>query len=305
MKETMADSPYVVDVTAENFDRIVLKGSNRQPVLVDYWADWCAPCRMLTPILDALADELDGKLLVAKINTEEQRELAARYNIRSLPTVKLFKGGEPVDEFMGALPESEIRAFLDRHLERESDKLLLKAETLLAQGETKQAVDLLEQALSTDPGNPRTLIAYARVKVQLGNFEAALQTLDGLPLDQQGHPEVQALRARIMFDQVVRDAPAMEQLRELLAVNPDDSEARYQLAARQRRCGRLRSRPGRLLHPAAQRPPIRRRRRPQGHAASVRAAGRLRRPDHPLSGQDDECVVLIRVYLSGCSIRND
>ncbi len=232
----MADSPYVVDVTAENFDQVVLKGSHRQPVLVDYWADWCAPCRMLTPILDALADELDGKLLVAKINTEEQQELAARYNIRSLPTVKLFKSGEPVDEFMGALPESDIRAFLDRHLERESDKLLLKAETLLAQGETKQAVDLLEQARSADPDNPRTLIAYARVKVWLGDFEAAVQTLDGLPLDQQDqqdHSEVQALRARIMFDQAVRDAPAMEQLRERLAVNPDDSEARYQLAARQ------------------------------------------------------------------------
>ncbi len=229
----MADSPYVVDVTAENFDQVVLKGSHRQPVLVDYWADWCAPCRMLAPILNALADELDGKLLVAKINTEEQQELAARYNIRSLPTVKLFKSGEPVDEFMGALPESEIRAFLDRHLERESDKLLLKAETLLAQGETKQAMDLLEQARGADPDNPRTLIAYARVKVWLGDFEAAVQTLDGLPLDQQDHPEIQALRARIMFDQAVLDAPSTEQLRELLAVNTGDSEARYQLAARQ------------------------------------------------------------------------
>ena len=229
----MADSPYVVDVTAENFDRIVLEGSYRQPILVDYWADWCAPCRMLAPILDALANELGGKVLVAKINTEEQRELAAQYGIRSLPTVKLFKGGQPVDEFMGALPESEIRAFLDRHLARESDKLLLQAETLLAQDETDSAAELVEQALIADPDNPRTLIAYTRVKVRLGDFEAAEKSLNALPLDQQDHPEVQALRARLLFDQAVHDAPAMEQLEQRLAANPDDSEARYQLAARQ------------------------------------------------------------------------
>lgn len=229
----MANSSYVVDVTAENFDRIVLEGSRRQPVLVDYWAEWCAPCRMLAPILDALADELGGKLLVAKINTEEQRELAARYGIRSLPTVKLFKGGRPVDEFLGALPESEIRAFLDRHLERKSDQLLLQAETLLARGETEAAAELVAQARSADPDNPRTRIADARVKVRLGDFAAAEKTLDALPLDRQGDPEVQALRARMLFGQAVRDAPGMEQLRQRLAADPDDSEARYQLAARQ------------------------------------------------------------------------
>jgi putative thioredoxin len=229
----MADSPYVVDVTAENFDRIVLEGSHRQPVLVDYWADWCAPCRMLAPILHTLAAELGGKLLVAKINTEEQRELAAQYGIRSLPTVKLFKGGQPVDEFLGALPESEIRAFLDRHLERESDKLLLQAETLLSQGETEQAAVLVEQARNADPHNPRTLIAYTRVKVRLGDFEAAQKSLDALPLDQQDHPDVQALRARMLFGQAVHDAPGIGQLEQRLSANPDDSEARYQLAARQ------------------------------------------------------------------------
>ena len=229
----MADSPYVVDVSAENFDRIVLEGSHRHPVLVDYWAEWCAPCRMLAPILHTLADELGGKLLVAKINTEEQRELAAQYGIRSLPTVKLFKGGQPVDEFMGALPESEIRAFLDRHLERESDALLLRAENLLADGETEQAAELVEQARNADPDNPRTLIAHARVKVRLGDFEAAEKSLDALPLDQQDHPEVTALRARMLFDQAVHNAPPIEPLEQRLAANPDDSETRYQLAARQ------------------------------------------------------------------------
>lgn len=229
----MSDSPYVVDVTADEFATVVIKGSRQRPVLVDFWADWCAPCRVVAPILQTIAEDLRGKLLVAKVNTEEQRELAAQFGIRSLPTVKLFKDGQPVDEFMGALPESDIRAFLDKHIPRESDLLLVQAEALLAKGETEAAIPLIEQARSADPDNPRATIAFARLQAVLGNFEAAEKLLDSLPLVENTKSEVQSLRARMMFDHVVSDAPDIGELEQRLNADPDDSEARYQLAARQ------------------------------------------------------------------------
>jgi len=229
----MADSPYVVNVTARDFVQVVVEGSRQRPVLVDFWANWCAPCRMLAPILDKIAQELAGKLLVAKLDTEQEQALAAQLGIRSLPTVRLFHNGQPVDEFMGALPESEVRAFLDRHLPRESDPLLRQAEALLAQGQAQQAEALVEQARAADPNNPRTLLTYARTKAVLGEYAAAEQALDALPLVEHNAPEARALRARMLFDQVAAQAPDRNTLERRLATHPDDNQARYQLAAHQ------------------------------------------------------------------------
>jgi putative thioredoxin len=227
----MANSPYVIDVTAQDFYQLVLEGSHERPVLVDFWADWCAPCRSLAPVLEQLADRMRGKLLVAKVNTEEQQELAAQFGIRSLPTVKLFRNGQPVDEFMGALPESEVRAFVEKHLPRESDGLLQRAEALLAQGEDVQAADLVAQAAAMDPENSRVRIAQAQLKALQGELDEAEQLLNGLPLDEQGQPEVQSLRAQLTFAAALGDAPDVAVLEQRLAADPGDSEARYQLAA--------------------------------------------------------------------------
>jgi putative thioredoxin len=109
----MADSPFIVDVTRENYQQ-VMEASFRVPVLLDFWAGWCQPCLVLTPILTSLAEEFQGKFLLAKLNTEEEQEIAAQFGIRSIPTVKVFRDGQPVDEFMGALPEGAVREFLDR-----------------------------------------------------------------------------------------------------------------------------------------------------------------------------------------------
>jgi putative thioredoxin len=227
----MADAPYVVNVTTRDFMAVVVDGSRQRPVLVDFWADWCAPCRILAPILDKIAAELGGKLLVAKVNTEQEQALAAQLGIRSLPTVRLFRDGQPVDEFMGALPESEVRRFLDRHLPRESDQLLDKAEALLARGRVDQAVALVERAQADDPSNPRTLLAYARVKAVVGDYNAAERALDALPLPEHNSAEATALRAHVAFDRVAAGAPAPAVLERRLAADPSDSEARYQLAA--------------------------------------------------------------------------
>ncbi len=226
----MSDSPFVIEVNAENFQRVVIEGSMERPVLVDFWADWCNPCKILMPILASLADAYQGKFILAKLNTEEQRELAAQYGIRSLPTVKLFRNGQPLDEFMGALPEREIRTFLDRHIPRESDLILAQAEQLLQQGDSEGAGELMLKANQMDPGNPRVLLALGRYLTGQGRLDDAQALLNALPAEERESPEVIALLTRIEFDQTCADAPAVEELKKMLEADPDDSKARFQLA---------------------------------------------------------------------------
>ena len=113
----MANTPYIIDVTRENYQQ-VMEASFKVPVLIDFWASWCQPCQVLMPILAKLADEYDGKFLLGKLNTEEEQEIASHFGIRSIPNVKLFRDGQPVDEFLGALPEKAVREFIDRHVSR-------------------------------------------------------------------------------------------------------------------------------------------------------------------------------------------
>ncbi|MGD8589683.1 MAG: thioredoxin [Chromatiales bacterium] len=227
----MAESPHIIEITQDNFQEIVLQGSIKQPVLVDFWAEWCAPCRSLMPLLAKLAEEYRGKFLLAKLNTEEQRELATRFGIRSLPTVKLFRNGEPVDEFMGALPETEIRAFLERHIPREADLLLNQVDALLLKGDAAQAGQLLEQANRMEPDYPRVRISYARYKATLGELADAERLLMELPLDEQMKPEVVSMLARIHFDRTAQESPPVDELQLTLDKDPGNSEALYQLAS--------------------------------------------------------------------------
>ena len=227
----MADSPHIVEITPENFEQIIIQGSAERPVLVDFWAEWCAPCRALMPLLAKLADEYQGKFLLAKLNTEEQRELAARFGIRSLPTVKLFRNGRAVDEFMGALPESEVRAFLERHIPREVDLLLNQVDALLLQGDSEKAGQLIEQAKQIDPDYPRVQLSYARYKATLGELADAEKLLQALPLEEQMKPEVASMLARIHFDRTAQTSPSVAELQQILQNDPSNSEALYQLAS--------------------------------------------------------------------------
>lgn len=229
----MADSPYIFEIDQTNYEQIVLHGSHQVPVLVDFWATWCQPCQLLMPILAKLADEYQGRFILAKINTEEQQAIAGQFGIRSIPTVKLFRNGAPVDEFMGALPEAQIRAFLDRHLPRASDGAVEQAEQRLRAGDADGALHLLSEARRSDPGNPRILVAMAQVEAAAGHLETAQKTLDELPQDEQDKAEVRQLRGQLFFDAITLAAPPAETLESRLAGNPGDSEARYQLAAHQ------------------------------------------------------------------------
>ncbi len=229
----MADSPFIFDIDESNYQQVVLQGSHQVPVLVDFWASWCQPCQMLMPLLARLVDEYQGRFLLAKLNTEEQQAIAAQFGIRSIPTVKLFKDGAPVDEFMGALPEADIRAFLDRHLPRESDGAVVQAEERLMAGDSDGALELLGRARAADPTNPRVATAIAQVQAASGDPDAAEQTLAELPPDEQQDPEIVRLRGQLFFNRVAASAGPPEMVRQRLASSPDDSEARYQMAAHQ------------------------------------------------------------------------
>lgn len=227
----MADSPYIIDVTRDNYADL-METSFRVPVLIDYWASWCQPCLMLMPILAKLAEEYQGRFLLGKLNTEEEQELAAQFGIRSIPTVKLFRDGGPVDEFMGALPESAVREFIDRHVGRASDTQLSEALERLRAGDADAAVAMLSAAREADPDNPRIALALAEAQAVAGDVSAAEATLDSLPISDRESPAALALRNRLYFASLVADAPAVPELEARLAANPDDSDARFRLAVR-------------------------------------------------------------------------
>ena len=227
----MADSPYIVTVTTENFHALVIEGSYDRPVLVDFWADWCAPCKMLMPILAKLAGEYAGRFILAKLNTEEEQALAAEYGIRSLPTVQLFQGGAPIDQFMGALPEAQIREFLERNMPRESDALLARAGALIAGGQGERAQDLVERVRQEDPGNPRLALTEIQLAMSRGKVAEAQVLIERLPIELAHEPEVEALRGQLRFAAALDGAPSPAELAARIESDPKDSEARYQLAA--------------------------------------------------------------------------
>ena len=227
----MADSPNIIDVTRDNFQEL-MEASFHTPILLDFWASWCQPCQVLMPILAKLADEYDGKFILGKLNTEEEQEIAGQFGIRSIPTVKLVKGGQLVDEFMGALPEGQVREFLDRHLGRESDAVLTTIENLLRGGNTDAAIEALNEVAAADPDNPRVLPMLAEAQAMAGDIAGAEATIDSLPPDKRDAPEIAGLRSRLYFARELADAPDTATLETRLDADADDHEARYVLALR-------------------------------------------------------------------------
>lgn len=223
----MSDTPHVLDVTAETFMNEVIEASRTQPVLVDYWAPWCGPCQTLMPLLEKLAGEYGGAFRLAKVNIDEQQELATQAGVRSVPTVQLFKDGQIAEQFAGAQPEGEIRALLDRHIERASDSLVEQAVALRDGGDVDGALGLLQQAVNDDPHNPRVRTAIAETLMGAGRFEEAERSLEGLAEEVAG-----PLREQLAFARAAAEAPDLDTLQAKLEKDPGDSEARYQLGTR-------------------------------------------------------------------------
>lgn len=220
----MTPSPHIVDITLENVQQVVLQGSMERPVLVDFWADWCAPCKALMPILTKLAEEYAGHFVLAKVNIDENPDLAAQFGVRSVPSVMLVSQGQLVDQFNGALPESEIRAFLGKHLDTRSPAEIVREQIdqLIGDGQLEQAQAYLQEAITQLPDDIELQVLLARVLLQQQKTEDAKAVLDHLPETEKGRPDVKGLISGLKF---VDAAPSPEILATLS--DRDDSEARY------------------------------------------------------------------------------
>lgn len=225
----------VIDVTEADFEIRVLERSLEVPVLLDCWAPWCGPCRALGPLLEKLAQAYGGRFVLAKINTDEAPNLSAALRIRSIPLVVLFAGGRPVDQFVGALPEGQIRQFLDKHLASfrppadPVEELLAAAAQARSEGRPEEADALLHEALGIDPAHAEVLQDLADSALGAGAHDEAEALLGRVPATARGERHA-ALSKRI---EMARNRPGGDPraLLERIAVDPRDFEARFGLAA--------------------------------------------------------------------------
>lgn len=219
-------SEHALDVGLADFNQHVLEESKRRPVVVDFWAPWCGPCKSLKPVLEKLAAEYGGKFLLAKINSDDNQELAARYGVRGIPAVKAFIDGAQVDEFSGALPEGEVRAFLDRLIPSPAEQLRQQAADARMTGDTAGALALLADASKLDPGHLGVRLDAAEIMLDLGQADEAGRLIASVPDDADARAP--ALKARLQFMGAADgDAAA---LAARLAANENDLDARLALA---------------------------------------------------------------------------
>lgn len=243
----MSEQQTVVVVDQTNAQQILVEESFNRPVLVDFWADWCEPCKQLMPLLERLADEYAGAFLLAKINADEQQGIAGQLGVRSLPTVMLFKDGQPIDGFTGAQPETAIRELLQKHLPSPWDAKIAEATDLLDQGQTAEAVALLRAAWEESNRLLEVTLAYAGALLEANRLDDAEAVLNEVRLVDRDAVHEQ-LMAQIELKREAGKSPEVEALEADLEANPDSHDVRVKLAVQLTTGGQYREALEHLLH---------------------------------------------------------
>ena len=225
----MNATAHIVEIDESNAQQLLIEESMTRPVIVDFWADWCGPCKQLMPILEKLAEEYQGAFLLAKVNADEQQMLAQQLGVRSLPTVMVIKDGQPIDGFSGAQPESAVREMLDKHLPPPQAGALAEAEQLLADGDIPGALALYRSAWEESGQKLEMTLAYATALVSVNRLDEAETVLQGIRLADQD-ARYEQLMAQIELGREAARSPEMEALEAALAASPDDHATRVKLA---------------------------------------------------------------------------
>lgn len=222
--------PNVLTAHEKSFQQMVIERSHEIPILVDFWAPWCAPCRVLSPILEEMASAGEGAWLLVKVNTDENQRLAQKYNVQGIPFCVLFKDGAVVDSFVGVQPKATIQGFLQKWVTVKENQRMVEVDALIRNGAFQEVRTILHQVLADSPSDERTLLAFARLELAEGNPDAALSHLEHIPYGSRYAREAAALRAHAHFaQQLPYPHPPVDELEAAVEATPNDIAARFRL----------------------------------------------------------------------------
>ena len=222
-------SEHIVNIDESNAAALLIEESHNRPVVVDFWADWCEPCKVLMPLLEQIATEYNGAFLLAKVNADEQGMIAQQFGVRSLPTVMVIQNGQPVDGFAGAQPEKEIREMLGKYLPKPWDGLLQLAQEAIAEGDYARALTPLRQAWDESGQLYEITVSYAHALIECMRLDEAETLLDGVRMADQDAAYEQ-LRAQLEIKREASRSPEIDALEKQLAEDPDNLDLMHQLA---------------------------------------------------------------------------